>query len=618
MSQSFYKLAEMDVTTLKDDWVDVRIEDGVLFNIVHQDTLPADTTNRDGIKARGSYSYNGRLHLFDYDRTQFHGYPLSYFFENEVEGCVPIVKGYDNRVYGMTKAQAEMVVGNKTKWLNEWNGYEDKWSWYVGVEIEREDGKCQVVRYAPFQTDAFKLLGDGINLDQNVYAREFFSLNGCLSYPDSRAKKMTIYIRSSVKNPTTGDVYKQYYHEFDLTPHERLNMACYISNDLKPIDMTQYALNLVGGNASNDYEKFDEFNTSHHYANGLRVSAVDNPLYLPAEYSYFVGNTGIVGMMANEVAVGTGQTGDAPLMVFTKDGVFGLFVDSSGQLAYQYARPICSDVCNNAASIVRVDGGIVFGTERGLYMLKGATAVDISEIAEGSAQDFTNMKMLRIPDFPRVTRGAFCHDKLGAFGRLVADDRYLTTMHTQEDFRYYQMGACVGYDHKEQELIVANDLRDYCYIKDYDGRWRRLSQKVSEVIPCYPDTYVLSNGAIYTLDRFKSNGGMRRVWIMTRPISLQSIGYRMSDAVALKENYRVILRGEFETKVNTQVGLYVLGSYDGRRWECIGGNERSGKFVDIGCLVERVDVKYLCIVVSGDIGEDGRIDELLVETKYKH
>lgn len=618
MSSNFYLLSEVDAASLNGGWVDVEIEEGVLKNITQQLILPADTTNRDGIKARGSYSYNGRLHLFDYDRTQFHGYPLSYFFENEVEGCVPIVKGYDNRVYGMTKAQAEMVVGNKTKWLNEWNGYEDKWSWYVGVEIEREDGKCQVVRYAPFQTDAFKLLGDGIS-EIDVYAREFFSLNGCLSYPDSRAKKMTIYIRSSVKNPTTGDVYKHYYREFDLTPHERLNMACYISNDLKPIDMTERNNEIQPSpNPQIDPTKFDEFNTSHHYANGLRVSAVDNPLYLPAEYSYFVGNTGIVGMMANEVAVGTGQTGDAPLMVFTKDGVFGLFVDSSGQLAYQYARPICSDVCNNAASIVRVDGGIVFGTERGLYMLKGATAVDIGEIAEGSAQDFMRtLPSTPFQDFPNVVRGAFVHYKLGDFGRIV-DGKPVSSMYTQEDFRYYQMGACVGYDHKEQELIVANDLRDYCYIKDYEGRWRRLSQKVSEVIPCYPDTYVLSNGAIYTLDRFKSNGGMRRVWIMTRPISLQSIGYRMSDAVALKENYRVILRGEFETKVNTQVGLYVLGSYDGRRWECIGGNERSGKFVDIGCLVERVDVKYLCIVVSGDIGEDGRIDELLVETKYKH
>lgn len=141
---------------------------------------------------------------------------------------------------------------------------------------------------------------------------------------------------------------------------------------------------------------------------------------------------------------------------------------------------------------------------------------------------------------------------------------------------------------------------------------------MSEVIACYPETYVLSEGHIYTLDRMKSRGAMRRVWLMTRPINLQTIGYRVSDSAALKENYRVVVRGEFGGADNHIVGLYVLGSLDGRRWSVIGGNERHGAFVDLGCLVERVDVNYLCIVVSGDIGESGKIDEVLVETRYKH
>lgn len=611
MSQNFYKLAEMDVTTLKNDWVDVKIDDGVLFNIVHQDTLSADTTTRDGIKARGSYSYNGRLHLYDYDRTQFHGYPLSYFFERSVDGCVPVKKGYDNQVVGMSLFQAQTIVGGETRWSNEWQEAERGWSWYVGVEIEREDGLCQVVRYAPFQTDVFKLDGETI-YKNNVFARQFFSLNGCLSYPDTRAKKMIVYIRSFVKN-AVGDVVRFYRHEFPLTPHERLNMACYIDPELKPIDITP-TLAMMDG----DKKTFSEINMVKREANGMRVSAVDNPLYLPAEYSYKIGNTGIVGMMANEIAVGEGQTGDAPLMVFCRDGIYGLFVDDTGQLAYRYARPIASDVCNNAASIVRVDGGIVFGTERGLCMLKGANAVDIGEICEGDPLDFMNDKRKRDADFPNVARGAFCHQNIGGFGTISPSGTHVTTLNTKEDFREYQSGASVGYDHKEKELVVANDVRGYCYVKDYDGRWRRMSQRVSEVIACYPETYVLSEGHIYTLDRMKSSGAMRRVWLMTRPINLQTIGYRVSDSAALKENYRVVVRGEFGGADNHIVGLYVLGSLDGRRWSVIGGNERHGAFVDLGCLVERVDVNYLCIVVSGDIGESGKIDEVLVETRYKH
>ena len=47
--------------------------------------------------------------------------------------------------------------------------------------------------------------------------------------------------------------------------------------------------------------------------------------------------------------------------------------------------------------------------------------------------------------------------------------------------------------------------------------------------------------------------------------------------------------------------IYVYGSTDGYKWQLLGRNERNGEFVDIGCLVERVDCKYFRIVFCGEL-----------------
>jgi hypothetical protein len=47
--------------------------------------------------------------------------------------------------------------------------------------------------------------------------------------------------------------------------------------------------------------------------------------------------------------------------------------------------------------------------------------------------------------------------------------------------------------------------------------------------------------------------------------------------------------------------IYVYGSTDGYKWQLLGRNERNGEFVDIGCLVERVDCKYFRVVFCGEL-----------------
>ena len=59
---------------------------------------------------------------------------------------------------------------------------------------------------------------------------------------------------------------------------------------------------------------------------------------------------------------------------------------------------------------------------------------------------------------------------------------------------------------------------------------------------------------------------------------------------------------------NTVVGLYVFGSYDGRRWSCLGHKEKGGKFNDIGCIVSKTDCKFFRFLLAGRVTKNTRFD----------
>ena len=141
--------------------------------------------------------------------------------------------------------------------------------------------------------------------------------------------------------------------------------------------------------------------------------------------------------MSNAVAVGTGQTGAAPLYVFCKDGVYALMVDSSGEMAYTNARIIARDVCNNAKSVTHIDNGVVFTTDRGIMNISGNEVVEIGQIAEGDVFDITDTN----DKSKRIMFNAFTMSQLADLPSTMLD---------QTDFLSYINGAIVNYNHNER------------------------------------------------------------------------------------------------------------------------------------------------------------------------
>lgn len=158
-----------------------------------------------------------------------------------------------------------------------------------------------------------------------------------------------------------------------------------------------------------------------------------------------------------------------------------------------------------------------------------------------------------------------------------------------------------------------NPLCRYSYILDRFGNWTRRSFSAKEYVNNYPTSYCLINNNLYKTDEESdADNGM---FVMSKVVKLDSIGF--------KELHRVVARGWFKTtkreidgaETDTYLGLYVFGSYDGRKWACLGHRERTGGFTDIGTLVEHTDCRYFRFVLAGKLDKQSRFDYIEVSAK---
>lgn len=597
----FYLLREYKSTELY-DFLSGKIVDitdaeyaGLLKNLVQQKTLDTEALSRTTYLPKVSYMYNGRLHIANYKSHPFFGYPIDLFHLHNhsvkvqdgewFKGVLPNLADNNDAYLQYPKTQHCFPATYSSA---------IKYFAYITVDIDTTQGMQRVVRYIePYE------IGSG----KDGRADFIENLNPLLTYPDTRAKSMSIRIFKEETTYQGGAIYLDYYKTVELKPHPYLNIAYYIDPDLKPIEFEIYP-------SPNNHILPEMQNTDEYFPNGLKVSKTDQPMFFPVENTYQIGSAEILALMSNSIAVGTGQTGAAPLYIFCKDGVYALFVDASGQMTYTNSRILARDVCNNARSVTTIDAGVVFTTDRGLMMMSGEQVEEIGAPAEGD--------VFRIEDYedapydqqhPYVAKKIMWHRfTADAFANLPQG------MLDGVDFLTYISGAIINYNHNLRELMVSNEKYPYSYVMDRDGQWSRRSFTADEYVNNYPTSYRVKGGTFYKVDdegnsetslehRKEADNG---IFWLSNIIKLESIGF--------KELHRLVIRGYFETigREELYLGLYVFGSYDGRQWAMIGGNERQGKFTDIGCKIERADIKFIRVCLAGQVTGKSRIDYIEV------
>ena len=205
--------------------------------------------------------------------------------------------------------------------------------------------------------------------------------------------------------------------------------------------------------------------------NRIQLTEQSNPFYYPAINSYRCGNGNVIGMATNAVALSSGQFGQFPVYVFTTDGIWALTI-GSGDPLIQSIVPVSREVCNNARSITMIDGGVAFTTERGLYIISGASPVEISDLAEGSY-------------LSRLT-GTVNYEAIANNPNLYQVRAYLcnTSLLT------YLQGAALGYDHIHKEIVATNPAKNYSWVFSLRSKmWFKISESFERFVQDFPRVY---------------------------------------------------------------------------------------------------------------------------------
>lgn len=383
------------------------------------------------------FSYNGRIFLGDVKNYLYKGVPTSSYISPVGTAGPAYSVGFE---FDLTTAQGTKTV---------FSGWAD----------------CNTYTSANLMYRQFQVAGSNGNY---------------WGYPDSRAKTARLLI----KNGET--IYK--IDELDLTPVLELNFS-YFQGYLAILTqlLNSYPTTTLKANADSYYDH-----------NRIQACELDNPFYYPAKNSYRVQGR-VLGMSTNAIALSQGQFGQFPVYCFTSEGIWTMNI-GNGDVLINTITPLSREVCNRPETITQIDGGTVFSTSKGLYILQGTQAIEISQPAEGNC-------------LGRIT-GTLNYEAIANNPNLYQIKDFLCNTPLIK----YLQGAKIGWDHTEgrKEIIISNPDPKYNYSWVYsllNKKWFKISQVFENFISDYPETYGYRNVVTTTKTTRKAvNNGLFYNW----------------------------------------------------------------------------------------------------------
>ena len=341
--------------------------------------------------------------------------------------------------------------------------------------------------------------------------------------------------------------------------------------------------------------------------NILKVSAVDNPFYFPTAQTYkFEGD--IVGFASNAEAISAGQFGQYPLYVFTKEGIWAMAVDTSGQGAYLSQTPFSREVCNDA--ICPVSGGVVFSTDKGVMVISGGQVADLSAVLDGFEVDFFKYNA-------EMWNAIFAK----ANKKVVNPVPIREYIQGESGNVKGESGAKLAYNYLHNEIILSNKAKGYSYVYSLTNKvWSVVDMVFDLTTNKYPELVVFDkgDGKMYT---FEDGAAKNKVVAITRPFTLGSFDF--------KRLRQAGLRTTFEGSLN----FYLLGSNDGANFVCITGVESGKRKAESGnvegesgevktyrdlitAMSRSKQYKYFAIAIAGQMSGRVSMAELLVDAGF--
>lgn len=493
-----------------------------------------EITDNHTITGKNSLVFNKRTHLFDLKTKIFNGYEYPF---------LKICDVYGN--YNGFTMHLLPVINFR----------------YLAVEVALRINGAEKKVYV-FATVTLNYI------DYEFYTNSLYPF---LSYPDTRATKMTFFGYHN-ENDTTWYV----LGEFKLTKSKMLNLAYYMrTDDLRPIELLN--------DFSRPVPKPADLNENSYYVDTekLIVSETSNPFLFPAINSYDFDNR-ILWVASNKLAVTDRSFGQFPLYIGTTGGIYLLQVSADASLAYsKIITPTTHSLPINSIAEV-TPYGVAYITEKGVQIINGQTIVNISAPLE-----------LPSPD-------NICPDEISLN----------TPNHNKYDFvQYCREATDICYNHYEDELIVIQKHKTICFVYNFGSKmwYQSTLQYDIRAKNSYPEILVCRNNILKSLSAKQSSKG--KLSIITRPL------YFGIDEV--KNMQRAIIRGNFYDLnyygYGTMPAAAVMGSNDGVQHNLLRGllfppkmYNKNYKDFDLG-LMARARCRNYSIVLCGEFDEKTEI-----------
>lgn len=646
--RTFYKVKEFTWDEYQKDvvgkgWVTIDLKD-VLSTLTEQEQLNIDSYTRSEYFSSVCQYYNGKLHIANYKENSFSGWPATYF---KAEGYNYIADNYtaaikiadkargqgnsaDNKIniapYDYIREGGSSLPSAARSFYKKHDGTQTLEIGTAGAAQaawEREGIDIDEANFNKFLLERLHEIRLQIDVttvneeeEEKTYTRRtplsYFSdlrLNAMLSFPDIRATKMKLTTYMNIDTLLNGRYVRKWFNVFEKTytldTDNGFNLAIYLSEDLRHIWAVDWGkirqlVNQNGGILDEWTDELPEIPTTNasEYPNQLKVSEVNNPLYYPPENTYVVSNGSIMAMENDSISMQAGQYGTSPLYVFSSDGIYGLMVDASGELTYTNSRCIARDVLSDAGAIESTEAGVIFPTRHGLMSISNQLVTELSEPVEGTVVPWFDPDPSNYERLPQ----AILAETSGKFGKLD---------HSEDEFKKFVQGAVIGYNYIDKEIWVSKAGQG-TFVLTRNG-WTRLSVEADKYVADFPHYYLQRDNRLYWLGREKTEETVTgedgtaaskklaaSCYFITRPVKLGSEDY--------KQALRLVLRCRLECEEGQMSSLLVWGSYDSRKWTCLGGIDRVGSVKDIGKVVNRTDCKYFRFAFFGRLQAGSVID----------
>lgn len=383
-----------------------------LENLIYQEVMSDDNFSHHKYGAEVSYTYNNRLHLGNVKTTFFKGFNANYF-----------------------------------QWITDYNGVKVA-SGQVSIlciEVEIQAGTSLEKVYSFYS--------------QYVWAPKLFA-SAFLSYPDPRAKRITIY---EISREETGQVWTKVFTA-QLEPHNLLNLAYYLSNGLQPIVSSNIGVVDAPSNTSKVISLSEP--------NKIKVSELSNPLNFPNINTYQVGNGTILTMSTNAMNVSDRNYGQYPLYVFTTQGIWNLNVGSAEVVYSTQSAPTSTEAPTNSI-VESTPFGVAFVSTRGLMIINGQNVTFISPQIEQpyrKIEQETNAKI----------------------------EELLHPFEKQTFSKYLENMSDLVYNPYENELIICNKESGFNYVLNfYIQSFYQSTEIIENVVKnTFPDLYVIGENKL--------------------------------------------------------------------------------------------------------------------------